>query len=194
MDIRKSVENEKNGWQLPAWWLIIASGFITGSVIFCRSFTDADVAAYIDSQRLIPDTFAEAFVCTLRTDALFLAVIIGLAFFAPGWLAVPLVLLYRGLGVGIGACCLIDSYGRQGALYTLTVLALPTVISMIAYAITCKNAARLSFGICRYFVGKNEPDNRFFRLIGDIPACTAVILLSSSLSALMRTVMHNALS
>lgn len=184
--ITEDGRQDRGGLLWIACSLLCLAGFITGTVVFSRSFSDSDVTAYIRAQRLQPTVFFEGFICFLRREALFFAAALLLAFFAVGWLILPGVLIYRGLGIGIGACCLTDAYGWFGALYAVSVVAVPSAIALVAYTLVCKDAIMTSFDICRFFTGRDEKRNGFSGLMSVLPLGIAVAVFAAALSAWMR--------
>ncbi len=178
-------------------WPICAAlcllGALTGTVIFARAYSEADIAAFAETQTALPPDFLKGFASFLRRELIFLVLVVLMSCFVFGWLALPMLLVYRGLGVGIGVCCLFDACGWLGALYGFAVLVLPTAVALAAHTLVSRDALIASFGIFQFWAGRNALPRGITRLLAKIPLSVAVMVCAASLSAAVRIPLHTIL-
>lgn len=194
LESRGCAESRRIDVLWPCCAALCLLGAVTGTVVFSRTFSDADIAAYIDAQRLLPTTFSEAFLLQLWKEMLVFAVEIVAAGFVLGWCVLPGVLFFRGLGVGVGVCCLCAGCELFGALYALAAIVLPTAIAFVAHTLLCRDSLRISFGIFFALFGKNKFGENIKGILVRIPLCAAVLVFSAALSAVLRINLHTIIS
>ena len=192
---KKIVRDQAGFSYLPVFLAALClAGAVTGTVVFSRSYTDADVAAYIDAQRAMPVDFGGYFVRFLLAEVPYFAGLLFAAIFVPGWLIAPVSLLMGGLNLGTSVCCLYSGCGLWGVLYALTVVAVPAICVMISRAILCHGSMLLSMQLLRALIRRDNAGSVVGKLIIKIPLCAAVDLFAAAFAAFMRTIMYRFIS
>ena len=193
---RKITETERSGFDfLPVFLAGISLvGAVTGTFVFARSYTDADVAGFVALQRELPVDFAEYFVRGIFEELPFFGGLLVLALLAPGWLFAPAVLFTGGLRIGTAVCCLYSGCGIWGALYALAVIAAPALCVQISRVILCHGSMLLSMQLFRSAFYTGSAGSVAGKLIIRIPLCAAIELFAAATAALARTFMYRFIS
>lgn len=170
--------------------LICVLGFVTGTVVFCRTFDNSDIEAYINSNCIISEEFSNALLKRSVREGIHLGFTVLLSTFALGWIMIPGLLFYRGLGIGIAACCIFDKYGMTGALLILGYIFAPSAIALVAHVFASCDAFSVSYGIFSFLIGRNDRKNSIVRLLTRLPLCSAGLVCAAAIAALFGNYKH----
>ncbi len=170
----------------PVFVCVSLIGVITGAVVFSMTFSDCDVYAYIDSLRLLPTGFPESLIYYLRRDAIALSAVLLCSVSALGWLLIPLVFAYLGLGIGVGMCCLVDSLGIDGAIYAALSLFIPYIISLTAHMTASRDAFFVSYSLFLSVIGRKAYRYSICPLFVKLPLCAAIAVCGAAFYAWSR--------
>lgn len=185
---RKS--DERNITILLFCAMFCVAGAVTGTAVFSKTFSDTDIDAYIASQRLLPVDFTQAFTGMLMPELAFLFLILLLGCFSFGWLALAPLLVYGGLGVGTGVCCLCARFGLFGALYAVPVLVVPFLCVAASRCIAGRETFLMSRSLMRRMAGRDSGNGRLLKLIIKVPLCALLDVFACALAAVMRTILY----
>ena len=185
---------ERNHFVFLLCVMLCAAGALTGTAVFSKSFSDVDIDAYISAQHVLPQGFGELFLCLLKSEILLLFLICLLGLFSFGWLLLPPVLIYSGLGAGTGVCCLYSRFGLFGLLYAVPVIIIPFLCTVISRSIAGREAICLSCSLMRSMSGRVSGRGRLLKVIIKVPLCMGIDIFSCALSAVMRTILFRCIS
>jgi|GEM_PF-6206799 len=171
-------------------FLVSASGAVTGTIVFGRSFSEADIQSYLFAQRDIQLPFFEIFSGILIREFVFQGLCLLAGLFSFGWIFLFPLLIFGGLGTGIGVCCFCQELGWFGALYSFLVICVPFLCFSVSRSIICGELMKMSCGMFLCAAGRNSSGNHLKKLAIIIPLCGAIDILAAALAALMRMTLH----
>lgn len=144
--------------------IILTAMFVIGSFLGAMSVKNAD-AELLEKIKNITDNYIiikssqsilQSFLSALITDSVFLGLsaIFGLCIIGEPvlWL-IPLI---RGLGTGLASGYIYKTFSTAGVLYCVAIVYIPTVISVYANILSCKESLITSRELL-YSVKENKP-------------------------------------
>ncbi len=176
---------------IPVCAAVSVIGAVTGTVVYSRAFSDADIQAYIDAQKALPADFDGYFAHAITGELVFQAAAIILGLFALGWIFVLPLVFYGGLGVGTSVCCLCQQLSWFGAVYAFALIVVPFLCFVIARSVLYGAAMELSYGMFVNAAGsRRSAGKRLLSMAIKIPLCGVIDIFAAALAAFLRTVLH----
>ena len=121
-------------------------GFISGTILWSKSYTASEIEKFVISFRSYYST--ESVLSCAMTAFLsnlpYLIMLIAAAFFAFGWLLAPPVVFLKGMGLGVCMCCLCSQGAAREVFAAVIIIAIPSLLSVAALLLAAREAARLS--------------------------------------------------
>jgi len=176
---------------IPVCAAVSIIGAVTGTIVYSKALSDADIQAYIDAQKTLPTDFDGYFAHTIIYELIFQAAAIILGLFALGWIFVLPLVFYGGLGVGTSVCCLCQQLSWFGAVYSFAQIVVPFLCFVIARSVLYGAAMELSYGMFINAAGsRRSAKKRLLSMAIKIPLCGVIDIFAAALAAILRTVLH----
>ena len=176
---------EKYDYVLMAAFLLI--GMVVGALLAQNPdhVTQNGISSIITgySAERSSQTFGATFISSMQSVLPFFIAVLLSGVFALGPLVVPLMLMFRGLGVGLAMGYLYSGYGFQGFLYSLVMILPQAFLSAVLLIVLARDAVRLSARLAAVFFpsGKTEMLWPSFRVYCVRAGALFLMLCASSL-------------
>lgn len=135
-------------------------------------------------------SFTEVFTSSLSSYFLMMLLIFLLGLSLWGFAVIPLVVAYKGYGIGFFSGYLTLAYGMKGfAIYALVIL-LGACISTLAIVISAVQAMRMSFNVFKLASPQSNVNKRLFSSIKRFTLRMSVLMIVLCVCALLDGLMN----
>lgn len=174
-------------------------GMILGLLGIDKRFSfNVDFSLKFGIDNMLSNSFFDVCAKSLSTYFIFMTVIFLLGISVWGFLAVPVVIAYKGYGIGFLSGYLTVVFGLNGFILYAMVILLGAFVSTLAMAIAGAESMKMSFNICKLVSPKSNVNQRMFssirRFLTKLAKVLLVLFISAAIDGLMSVLFSRFLS